>query len=364
MKEKLESCGKNLFRGLGMKTSLKILVLFCILLGFCSLGLAEEKELLGAGATFPYPLYSKMFDVYHKETGIKINYQAIGSGGGIRQLINKTVDFGGSDAILSDKDLKEAGAPVFHIPTCAGAVVVTYNLAGDPHLKFTPDIIADIFLGKIKKWNDSRITAVNPGVKLPDTDIMVVHRSDGSGTTFIFSSYLSKVSQEWKEKVGSGPSLNWPVGLGGKGNPGVAGLVKQTPGSFGYVELIYALQNKMPYGTVKNKKGNFIVPTIASTSLAAETALPDDMKVNLTDTDAAKGYPISGFSWIIVYKELDYANRSAEKAKLVVNLLWWMTHKGQGYAEPLHYAPLSKAAVGKAEKLIKSITYKEKPIME
>jgi phosphate transport system substrate-binding protein len=243
-------------------------------------------------------------------------------------------------------------------------VVVTYNLAGDPQLKFTPDVIADIFLGKIKKWSDSRIAAMNPGVKLPDTDITVVHRSDGSGTTAIFSSYLSKVSPEWKEKVGAGPSLNWPAGLGGKGNPGVAGLVKQTPGSFGYVELIYALQNKMSYGTIRNKKANFVKPTIASTSLAANISLSDDMRVDLTDTDAVDGYSISGFTWILVYKEQNYRDRKEEKAKALVNLLWWMTHEGQKYAEPLHYAPLSKAAVGKAEKLIKSITYKEKPILE
>jgi phosphate transport system substrate-binding protein len=305
-----------------------------------------------------------MFDVYNKEYGVKINYQAIGSGGGIRQLTNKIVDFGGSDAIMTEKDLKEAGAPVLHIPTCAGAVVVTYNLSGDPQLKFTPDVIADIFLGKIKKWNDRRITAINSGIKLPDTDIIVVHRSDGSGTTSIFSSYLSKISPEWKEKVGAGPSLNWPVGLGGKGNPGVAGLVKQTPGSFGYVELIYALQNKMPYGTIKNKKGSFVKPTIASTSLAANIALPDDMKMDLTDTGADEGYSISGFTWILVYKEQNYAGKPEEKAKVLVNLLWWMTHEGQKYAEPLHYAPLSKAAVGKAEKLIKSITYNEKPILK
>jgi phosphate transport system substrate-binding protein len=327
-------------------------------------GVAKEQELIGAGATFPYPLYSKMFDVYSKEYGARVNYQAIGSGGGIRQLLNKTVDFGGSDAIMSAEDMKSAKVSVLHIPICAGAVVVTYNLAGDPQLKFTPDVIADIFLGKIKKWNDPRITAINPGLKSPGTDITVVHRSDGSGTTAIFSSYLSKVSPEWKEKVGAGPSLNWPAGLGGKGNPGVAGLVKQTPGSFGYVELIYALQNKMPYGMIKNKKGNFVKPTIASTSLAANIALPDDMQVDLTDTDAAEGYSISGFTWILVYKEQNYANKPDERAKALVNLLWWMTHEGQKYAEPLHYAPLSKAAVGKAEKLIKSITYNEKPILK
>jgi phosphate transport system substrate-binding protein len=293
-----------------MKRSWMFFMFLSVLLCLGGSALAGDVELIGAGATFPYPLYSKMFDTYYQEHGIKINYQAIGSGGGIRQLTNKTVDFGGSDAIMSDKDLKEAGAPVLHIPTCAGAVVVTYNLAGDPQLKFTPEVIADIFLGKIKKWNDPRLTAINPEVKLTGTEITVIHRSDGSGTTAIFSSYLSKISTEWKEKVGAGPSLNWPAGLGGKGNPGVAGLVKQTPGSFGYVELIYALQNKMPYGTIKNKKGNFIKPSIASTSLAANTALPDDMKVDLTDTDAAEGYPISGFTWILVYQEQNYAGKA------------------------------------------------------
>jgi phosphate transport system substrate-binding protein len=329
-----------------------------------SMGRADETELVGAGATFPYPLYSKMFDVYHTEHGVKVNYQAIGSGGGIRQLINRTVDFGGSDAIMSEKDLAEAGALILHIPTCAGAVVITYNLPGNPELRFTPDIIADIFLGKISKWNDTRISAINPKAKLPNSNMTVVHRSDGSGTTFIFSSYLSKVSPEWKEKVGSGPSLNWPLGLGGKGNPGVAGLVQQTPGSVGYVELIYALQNKMPYGDVKNKSGKFVTPTIATTTKATETSLPDDMKVLLVDTDAAEGYPICGFTWIIVYKEQNYGSRSKEKASETVNLIWWMTHEGQRYAEPLEYAPLSKNAVVKAEHLIKSITYDSSAILK
>ena len=349
---------------LRMNRVLCFITVLSILLVLGNKGLTKETELIGAGATFPYPLYSKMFDVYNKGYGVEVNYQAIGSGGGIRQLINKTVDFGGSDAIVSDQDMKEAAAPILHIPTSAGAVVVTYNLTGDPELKFTPDMIADIFLGKIRKWNDPRISALNPGMKLPDMAVTVVHRSDGSGTTFIFSDYVSKVSSEWKEKVGKGTSLNWPAGLGGKGNPGVAGLVKQTPGSIGYVELIYALQNKMPYGTVKNKNGRFVTPTIASTSLAADTNLPDDMRVSLTDTDASGGYPISGFTWILVYKEQNYADRSEEKAKELVKLLWWMTHEGQKHAEPLHYALLSKKAVEKAEKLIKSISYKEKPLMK
>ncbi len=347
-----------------MRVYLKLFTFLLILLGLWSTVHAKEVELIGAGATFPYPLYSKMFDVYNKEYGVKVNYQSIGSGGGIRQLINKTVDFGGSDAIMSDKDLAAASAPVLHIPTCAGAVVVTYNLSGNPQLRFSPDVIADIFLGKIGKWNDRRISEINPGVKLPDMNVMVVHRSDGSGTTFIFSDYLSKVSGEWKEKVGAGTSLNWPAGLGGKGNEGVAGLVKQTPGSIGYVELIYASQNKMPYGMVKNKKGNFVTATLTATSKAADTNLPDDMKVSLTDTDAPDGYPISGFTWVLVYKDQNYGDRSEEKAKGVVKLLWWMTHEGQKYTEPLEYAPLSKKAVEKAEKLIKSISYKSSVVMK
>ena len=347
-----------------MRYVLSFLLTLLMLITVTLEGTAKEQELIGAGATFPYPLYSKMFDVYSKEYGVKINYQAIGSGGGIRQLINKTVDFGGSDAIMSEPDLREASAPILHIPTCAGAVALTYNLSGDPKIRFTPEVIADIFLGKIKKWNDDRISAINPGMKQPDMNITVIHRSDGSGTTFIFSDYLSKVSLEWKEKVGTGTSLNWPTGLGGKGNPGVAGLVKQTPGSIGYVELIYALQNKMPYGTVRNKKGNFITPTIASTSLAANIELPDDMKISLTNTDALDGYPVSGFTWILVYKEQNYADRSEEKASQLVKMLWWMTHEGQKYADPLHYAPLSKRAVEKTEKLIKSITYKGSPVIK
>ena len=328
-----------------------------LIVALATTGFAGEQELVGAGATFPYPLYSKMFDVYGKEYQVKVNYQAIGSGGGIRQLINKTVDFGGSDAVMSDEDAKAAGGPVLHIPVCSGAVVLVYSLPGNPEIKFTPDVIADIFLGKVKKWNDSRIAAANPGMKLPDLDISVVHRSDGSGTTSIFSDYLSKVSNGWKEKVGAGTALNWPVGLGAKGNPGVAGLVKQVPGSVGYVELIYALQNKMAYGTIQNKGGKFIKPTLPSTSAAANISLPDDMKVSLTDTNAADGYPIAGFTWILLYKEQKYGDKAEAKAKDVVKLVRWMTHEGQKYAEPMHYAPLSKNAVQKAEQLLNSVTY-------
>jgi len=347
-----------------MKWLLRVVLVLAVVGGFVASALAVERELIGAGATFPYPLYSKMFDVYAKEYNVKVNYQAIGSGGGIRQLTNKTVDFGASDAILTDEDAKAAGAAVLHIPTCAGAVVITYNLPNSPEIRFTPDVVADIFLGKIKKWDDQRILAANSGIILPAVDITVVHRSDGSGTTNIFSDYLSKVSKDWKEKVGMGTALNWPVGLGAKGNPGVAGLVQQTPGSIGYVELIYALQNKMPYGNLQNKKGKFIKPSLATASTAANTNLPDDMKVSLTDSSAPDGYPISGFTWIILYKEQKYGDKTEEKARTMVRLVWWMTHEGQKYAEPMQYAPLSKAAQEKAEKIIKSITYGGKGVMK
>ena len=325
---------------------------------------AESKELLGAGATFPFPLYSKMFDSYYQTNKVKINYQAIGSGGGIQQLISKTVDFGGTDAFMNARELKKAELPILHIPTCLGAVVVTYNLPDKPKLKFTPDVIADIFLGKITKWNDPRITAVNPEVKFSDMGIVVVHRSDGSGTTSIFSDYLSKVSKEWEFKVGADKSLNWPVGLGAKGNPGVAGLVNQTPGAIGYVELIYTIQNNMPAGIIKNKAGNFIEPSLQSVSVAANVELPADTRVSVTNTDAAEGYPISGFTWLIFYKEQNYAERSKEKAEELLKLLWWMIHDGQQFAEPLHYSPLSKSAVQKAEAILRSVLYSGSPVMK
>jgi len=322
----------------------------------------SDKELLGAGASFPFPLYSKMFDVYHKETGIKINYQSIGSGGGIRQLMNKSIDFGASDAALSDEMLAKAEAPILHIPMCLGAVVVTYNLPNKPTLNMSAEVLADIFQGKIKKWNDPRIKAENPEVTLPKLNIMVVHRSDGSGTTFIFTDYLSKVSPSWKENVGKGKSVKWPTGLGAKGNEGVSGLIKQTKGSIGYCELAYALHNKLPTAHMKNKKGKFIKPEISSISQSAEVEIPADTRVSLTNTDAATGYPVSSFTWILVYKEQNYDKKSIGKVKTMVNLLWWMIHGGQKYCEPLDYAPLSNAAVKKAEAVISSITYDGTPV--
>ncbi len=348
-----------------MKNFIKtfLVLLFCFSL-LSTISFAGDLELIGAGATFPYPLYSKMFNEYHKQFGIKVNYQAIGSGGGIRQLLSKVVDFGASDAFVSDEELKKFTSPIVHIPMTAGAVVLTYNLPGNPKLKFTPSLISNIFLGKIVNWNDPEIKKVNPGINLPDLKIAVVHRSDGSGTTFIFTDYLSKVSKAWKNVVGRGKSVNWPAGLGAKGNPGVAGLIKQIPGSIGYVELIYALSNNMPYGDIKNKKGNFITPSIKTVSLASNTELPDDMRVSLTDTDSDYGYPISGFTWILVYRDLANGGLSRKKAKALVKLLWWMTHEGQKYAKGLHYAPLSKKAQEKAEKIIKSITYRGEKLVK
>ncbi len=349
-------------KGFRMSKILKVLALGLSIL-FPYFVHAQNVELLGAGATFPYPLYAKMFDVYYRTTGIKVNYQSIGSGGGQRQILAKTVDFGASDGFMSDEQLKKAPAELLHIPVCLGAVVLTYNLPGNPEIKFTPDILAGIFLGKIKKWNDERIAKVNPTLNLPNMDIVVVHRSDGSGTTFIWTDYLTNVSKEWKEKVGVGTSVNWPVGIGGKGNEGVSGLIRQIPGSIGYVELIYALQNNLPVGIVKNKSGKFIRPSIETVSLSAKVKIPDDTRVSITDTDAPDGYPVSGFTWILVYKEQNYDGRSKEKASALVNLLWWMTHEGQKYTKQLHYAPLPSEVVSKAERLIKSITYNGKTII-
>ena len=334
-----------------------MLVTIITLCLFGSITLAADMGLLGAGATFPLPLYTKMFDTYNKNTGVKVNYQGVGSGAGITQLTNKTVDFGASDAFMSDEEMKKAGAEVLHIPIALGSVVLTYNIPGNPKLKFSHKTIADIFLGKITQWNDPKIAADNASASLPDMGITVVHRSDGSGTTYIFSDYLAKVSTDWRSGPGIGKSLNWPVGLGAKGNPGVAGLIKQLPGSFGYVELIYALQNKMPVAVVKNKSGVFVEPTIKSTSLAAGITLPADTRVSITNTSAKEGYPISGFTWVIIYKEQKYGNKTKDKAEAVMKLLWWMTHEGQSLVGPLQYSPLPKDAVAKADVILKSAVY-------
>ena len=347
-----------------MKIS-RLLLAAAMIASLAGIGFAQSFEFTGAGATFPAPLYSKLFDQYSKEFGVKVNYQSIGSGGGQSQLKNRTVDFGASDVVMTEKDLMSAPAPIVHIPMVAGAVVITSNLPGNPELKFTPDVVADIYLGTIKKWSDPRIEALNPGVKLPAMNITVVHRSDGSGTTGVFTDYLCKVSPEWKEKVGTYTSVQWPVGVGAKGNEGVSGLVRQLPGAVGYVELIYALQNHMQYALLKNKSGNWIKATLATTTLAANVPVPADVtKLSTTDTAVPQGYPIASFTWIILYKEQNYDNHQKAKVEALLKMLWWMTHDGQKYAEPLSYATLPAPVVAKAEAIIKSITFGGVPLMK
>ena len=324
-----------------------------------------DNAMIGAGSTFDNPLFSKMFSEYNKLNGRKVNYQSIGSGGGIQQLTSKTVDFGASDAPLNGKQDSALSSPAIHIPVTAGAVVVTYNLPDvKDTLMMTPEVLSKIYLGEIKKWNDPQIQAINKGVKLPATDIVVSHRSDGSGTTNIFTTYLTKVSKDWEAKVGKGSSVNWPVGLGGKGNEGVAGSVKQTPGGIGYVELAYAIQNNMAFAKMQNKAGKFITPSIASVTAAANIDIPADAKVSLTNTDAAEGYPISGLSWILIYKEQKYNDRTADKVTKLVRLIQWMVHDGQQYSAALNYAPLSEKAVSVADAQLKTITYDGKPVLQ
>jgi phosphate transport system substrate-binding protein len=345
-----------------MKRAVFLITVAALLLGLAGPGCVGEGELLGAGATFPQPLYSKMFDAYHKQFKVRINYQGIGSGAGIEQLDKKTVDFGATDSFMSDEDLAKAPAPIVHIPMAIGAVVVTYNLPKNPRVRLSRDVLAGIFLGTITRWDDAAIAGLNPGVELPSLPITVVHRSDGSGTTAIFTEYLSKISADWAVMVGKGKEVKWPVGLGAKGNPGVAGQIVQLPGSIGYVELIYALENEMPTADLENKRGNYIAPSLTSTEVSAEVTFPEDTRVSLSDTDAEEGYPITGLTWIIVYKEQDYGGRSRERAQRLVDLLWWMTHEGQEYCEPLNYASLPKDAVDRVEAIITSITYDGTPL--
>jgi phosphate transport system substrate-binding protein len=292
----------------------------------------------GAGATFPYPIYSKWFDEYSKvDPSVRFNYQSIGSGGGQKQILEGTIDFGASDGPMSDQTLAKAPGKILHVPTVAGADVVTYNLPGAPQLRLDGPSIADIFLGRIGKWNDPRLTELNPGVSLPDADILVVHRADGSGTTFIFVDYLSSVSPEWGKKVGRGTAVKWPAGLGAKGNEGVTSQVKQTPGAIGYVELVYALQNQLPYARVKNTAGNFIVPSVASVTAAlAAATIPDDFRFSMVNSPGNEAYPIAGATWLLVYQQ----QRDAAKGRKIVEFLKWAMQEGEENAPQLNYAPL------------------------
>jgi phosphate transport system substrate-binding protein len=324
-----------------------------VLLGSSIAWTQAPVNLNGAGATFPFPMYSKWFDEYHKMHGnVQINYQSIGSGGGITQLSNKVVDFGASDGPMTDDQLSKAGFAILHFPTVLGAAVPSYNIPGvSAELKFTPEALAGIFLGKITKWNDAAITSANPGVRLPADDIVVVHRSDGSGTTYIWTDYLSKVNSEWAMKVGRNTSVNWPVGLGGKGSEGVAGLLKQTPDSIGYVELIYAVQNKIPFGSVKNAAGTFIkadLPSVSAAAAGAASNMPADFRVSITNAPGRTAYPISSFTWLLIPKQI----QDPAKRQTIKDFLTWMVGDGQKLCEALDYAPLPKEVVAKEQKAI------------
>ena len=347
------------------RTAILGAALACTFSALLATPVAAQVRLTGAGATFPNIIYQNWMLTYNQKfDNVELNYQSIGSGGGIRQFSDRTVDFGGTDAPMTDSAIAAIQSNVLHLPTVLGAVVPTYNLPGvTTPLKFTPELLADVFLGKLTKWNDPRIAAVNAGVALPNLDVIVVHRSDGSGTTFVWVDYLSKVSPEWSQKVGRGTSVNWPVGLGGRGNEGVAATVRQTPGAVGYVELGYALINKMSFGQVKNRAGTFITPSIESVTAAAAGAMGQmgpttDFRVSITDPTGPDAYPIASFTWLLVRKTYP----DAAKARELVKFIWWSLNEGQAQAPRLGYAPLPKAMIPWIETRLKTVSAQGKAV--
>ncbi len=330
------------------------IVLVCLALAV-AIPTLGQTTLNGAGATFPNPMYSKWFSEYHKlHPDVEINYQAIGSGGGIRQVLAGTVDFGASDGPMTDEQLAQAKIKILHIPTVLGAVVPAYNVPGvKEEVKFTPDVLADIFLGKISNWNDPRLAKANPEIKFPNQDMVVAHRSDGSGTTYIFTDYLSKVSSDWQSQVGKGTSVRWPKGLGGKGNEGVTGMIRQIPGSIGYIELIYAIQNNVPYGVVQNAGGAFVKASLDSVTAAAASvkSMPADFRVSITNPPGKDAYPISSFTWLLI----PVKSKDAAKGKIIVDFLNWMLDDGQKMTAALSYAPLPSSVVTKVKAAIKQV---------
>jgi len=357
----VRALGGNRRSNLRNKKEEKMKKILAVCLGLGTAALAADALLInGAGATFPFPLYSKWFSEYNKlHPNLKFNYQSIGSGGGIKQITEGTVDFGASDAVMTDEELAKA-RDIVHIPMVLGSVVLVYNLEGVENLKLSADLISGIFLGKIKTWNDPSLTKENPGLKLPSTAITVAHRSDGSGTTNIFTDYLSKVSPEWKSIVGVGKSVKWPSGLGGKGNEGVTGLVKQNPGAIGYVELAYATQNKLNTASLKNKAGAYVKASIESTSAAAANVqVSDDFRSSsVTDADGKGAYPIAGFTYLLVHKD----QKDRAKGDALMHFLWWAVHDGQKLAAPLDYAPLPAPIVKKVEAVLKQLTVEGRPV--
>lgn len=360
-----------------MKKLIPVLLVFVVVLASCQSSTKNKKDatngtakasdisISAAGATFPLPFYNMVFTNYTEKTGVQITYGGIGSGGGIRSLSDKVVDFGATDAFLDDAKLAEMQAEVLHIPTCIGAVVIAYNLPGVDGLKLSNELLEKIFLGEITKWNNAELKSMNPGLTLPDKDISVVYRSDGSGTTYIFSDYMSKISQKWANQVGTGKSLNWPVGMGAKGNPGVAGTISATEGTIGYIGSEYSFSMKIQTASLKNSSGNYIEPSIASISAAAKGEIPNDTRIMLTNSSDPGSYPISGFTWLIFYKEQNYNGRTLAQASETVNLLNWMlTNEAQSQAEKVHYAPLPDLAVEKAKEILKSVTYDSNPVLK
>jgi phosphate transport system substrate-binding protein len=327
-----------------------------LLAGFAlALPVMGQTTLNGAGATFPYPMYSKWFSEYNKlHSDVQINYQSIGSGGGIRQVLNGTVDFGASDGPMSDEQLAQAKTKILHIPTVLGAVVPAYNVPGiSGEIKFTPEALAGIFLGKVQKWNDAAITQANPGINFPDKPIIVIYRSDGSGTTFIFTDYLSKISKDWSNTVGKGTSVKWQIGMGGKGNEGVAGQIRQLQGSIGYVELVYAVENKITYGSIKNAAGNFVKASLDAVTEAAASSpkMPADFRVSITNAPGKTAYPISSFTWLLIPAQA----KDPKKGKIIADFLDWMVSDGQKMTSQLSYAPLPQNVVEKVKAAIKQI---------
>lgn len=354
-----------------MKLSVSILVIL-LALASCQSGSKKEQtdsaakiSISAAGATFPLPFYNMVFNQYTEKTGVQITYGGIGSGGGIRSLTDKVVDFGATDAYLEDEKLAEMGETVVHVPTCMGAVVIAYNLPGVDGIQLSESLLEKIFLGDISNWNHPDIKAENSALQLPDQAISVVYRSDGSGTTHIFSDYMSKISPRWAEQIGTGKALNWPVGMGAKGNPGVAGTISSTVGAVGYIGSEFSFAMKIQTAKLRNSSGNFVEPTIESISAAAQGTIPDDTRVMLTNSDHPEAYPICGFTWLILYKEQAYNNRSLAQATETIKLLDWMlTGEAQSQAEKVHYAPLPDLAVEKAKTILKSVSYEGNPILK
>ena len=351
-----------------MNRIIKFITLVALVIASCNnggnqKGKSENITITAAGATFPMPFYNLAFKKYGEKSGLTFNYGGIGSGGGIRSLADRVVDFGATDAFLSGNEMAELPGEIVHIPTCMGAVVIAYNLPGVDSLKLTPELLEKIFMGKITTWNDPDLAAVNSGIKLPETKITVVYRSDGSGTTYIFSDYMSKISKSWNEVVGTGKSLNWPTGIGAKGNPGVAGTISQSVGTIGYIGSEYAFAQKISYALIQNSSGNFIIPGVKSVSAAARMAIPEDTRVMVTNSPDPEAYPISGFTWIILYTEQSYRNRTSARAKETVKFLdWLLGPDGQAIAESVNYAPLPSDVSLLAREILTSLTFESKSI--